>query len=431
MPFRPLSVLLVLMALAAGPALAQVPDKAAAELDAAKTTIDRVDARLGRGELDDASLQQFRGEIDPVAGRMNALANDLAPRIAAVKDRLAQLGPKPDDKGGASEAPAITSERGAQQTLFDDLDATAKRARVLVVQAGQVSDTIVARRRALFAHALFKRSASLASPNLWAEVVAEAPGDLASVAALARNWGQVAYDGLSVGSRIALGSLLALIALGYYPAWRVAVRVRSRDPGARPSRFHKGIAALRVAAATAVVPVAAALALGALVVVFDLPNLLEPIGTSLTISIAVVAVGTGLARGVMAPKSPNWRLPAVSDFTARTVYHLTITVTAIVATEHVAEAVNDLIKVGVPAAIATRGLGAMAVAVAIVLALRRSWLRRHAAAARDEPADDHWGALLRASGRAVAAALLVAVLIGYVALAAFLVEQIIDRKSVV
>ncbi len=424
MPRRRLLVLLLLSALVATTARAQAPGQVAGDLDRAKQVIDAVDQRLVRGELSDAALQQLRTEIDPVSAQMNGVAADLAPRIAAVKDRLAQLGPKPDASAGATEAPAVSDERTAQQKLFDDLDATAKRARVLAVQASQVSDTVVGRRRALFAHDLFARSASLLSPGLWSAVASEAPDDAGRVAVLTENWGRAAYDGLSPWRRLALGLLLALLVALYYPAWRVAVRLRGRDPAAKPSRLRKAMGALRVAVVTGAVPIGAVLALGGLVNLFDLPTLLQPLGVALTVAVTVVAVGTGLARGLFAPKSANWRLPPVDDATAKNVYHLTITTTAIVAAVHVVEAVNDFIGVGVPTAIATRGLGSLAVAAALGLALRRAWQRRHEAARRG-PASQRWSTLLRMAGRAASLTLLFCVLVGFVAFSAFLVEQLI------
>ncbi|RYC32788.1 mechanosensitive ion channel family protein [Lichenibacterium minor] len=416
------SLLSLALCLLVAPAFAQAPNKAAGDIDMAKQTIDAVDGRLARGDLGDAVLQQLRGQVDPIAGQMNAVAADLAPRLAAVKDRLAQLGPKPDDKGGAGEAQSVTDERAAQQKLFDDLDATQKRAKVLAVQAAQVSDTIVGRRRALFAHDLFTRSSSLLSPGLWRAVAAEAPDDLGRVATLASNWTQAAYGGLPPAHRAALGLLLLLVALLYYPAWRIAVGLRGRDPTAKPSRLLKAVWALRVAAATAAVPVGAMLAVGVLVSLFDLPTLLESLGTALTVAVAAVSVGIGLARGLFAPKSPNWRLPPIDDATARNLYHLTIQSTVIVASVHMVEAVNDFIGVGVPVAIATRGLGAAAVTVALALALRRSWLRR-AEAERRGAAGQRWATLLRTAGRALGLALLVSVLVGFIAFAAFLIEQ--------
>ena len=145
-PARPSRTALVLFPLAAlllcivsivasGPLAAQVPTKAAGDLDAAKGTIDMIESRLTRSDMSDAVLQQLRGQVDPVVVQMNAVVSELNPRIDAAKARLAQLGPQPDPKSGTTEAPDIAKEREAQQSLFNDLDATAKRAKVMAVQA--------------------------------------------------------------------------------------------------------------------------------------------------------------------------------------------------------------------------------------------------------------------------------------------------------
>ena len=143
-----LAILLASMLMVLGPARvmgqAQAPISPQARLDDAKGTLDRVETTLTQGELTEAQLQALRGDVDPVGLEMTALAGELAPRIDAAKARLAQLGPKPD--ANAPPEPAdVSAERGAQDKLFDDLDATVKRARVLAVQASQISDGIGAR----------------------------------------------------------------------------------------------------------------------------------------------------------------------------------------------------------------------------------------------------------------------------------------------
>ena len=423
---RRLSILSLLACIVAAPVSAQVPTKAAGDLDSAKSTIDMIEARLTRSDMSDAVLQQLRAQIDPVAVQMGGVVSELSPRIDAAKARLAQLGPKPDPKTGTAEAPDIAKERDAQQTLFNDLDATAKRAKVMAVQAGQISDTILARRRALFAHDLFTRSTSLLDPALWTAVGAEMTDRQSQVADLVDDWFTASLLRLSLWRRWMLCVLIGGIVLAYWPVWRVAVRARSRNADADPTRLRKSLGALRVAFFTAIVPVGAVLGLAALAQIFDLPNSLQRLWTALTVGVSVVAVGTGLSRGLLAPKSPNWRLPPVSDATAKSLYHLTISITAIEAIQHVVESVSDLVTVSVQTAIATKGLAALAVVVVIGAALRRAWLRRHAAEVPASQApSDHWAALLRLTGRIIALVLLAAVMVGYVAFAAFMVEQLI------
>ena len=419
--------LLALVFLAFPPALAQeqVSPSAGAKLDALKAAIDGVEARLGRGDLSDATLVTLRNEIDPVAAQATGIATQLAPRVEAVKARLTQLGPAPDPKA-PPEPTEVSKERAAQQKLFDDLDATAKRAKVLAVQASQISDGLVARRRALFTHALLARSASLFSPALWSGVAADLPSDYRALSTLTVDFTEASWNKLSVLQRGGLGGLLALLALLYWPSWLVACRIRSRGETADPSRLRKALAAIRVAVATASVPIVAVLALGGIVELFGLPTQFQQIGHALTIGVAVVAVMTGISRGLLAPKSPNWRLVPLSDIGAKALYHVTISVSVVVAVQKLVEAINELIGVAVPTAVATRGLGAFAVAIVLLLETRKA--HRAAAVVKDmarTPQMNHWTTILRLIAWSIIAALIGAAVVGYVAFASFLVEQVI------
>ena len=424
-----LAIVLALMLMVLGPtqvmAQAQAPISPQARLDDAKGTLDRVETTLTHGELTEAQLQALRGDVDPVGLEMTALAGELAPRIDAAKARLAQLGPKPE--ANAPPEPAdVSAERGAQDKLFNDLDATVKRARVLAVQASQISDGIGARLRAAFAHALFERAPSLLSPSLWQAVLRELPYDYRAVMSETSDFSAAAWRRLDVWERFTLPALLALLVVLYWPVWQLAVRVRSRKVEATPSRLRKAMAALRVAVATAAVPVGAVLALGGLVTLFDLPTQFHRIGLSLSLGVSVVAAMTGLARGLLAPKSPNWRLVPIADFGAKTLYHVVISICCVVAVEKLIEAVNELIGVALPTAIATRGLGALGVAGVLLFEIRKG--RRLRAAAKDVVATaemQHWAAIMRLVAWAIVLVLIGSVLVGYVAFASFVVEQII------
>ena len=406
-------------------AQSEPPISPQARLDEAKGAIDRIESGLTRGDLKDAELQSLRADIDPVTAQMDALAAELAPRVEAAKARLAQLGPKPD-ANATPEPPEVSTERGAQDKLFNDLDATVKRAKVLAVQAGQISDGIAARRRALFAHALFERAPSLLSPTLWLAVLKELPADTRAVRVLTEDFVTASWRKLDVWQKILLPSLVGLVILVSWPAWRLAVRVRSRDETAAPSRLGKALAALRVAVATAAVPTAAAFGIGGILDLFGLPMQFRQIGQAIGLGVGVVAVMTGLARGLMAPKSPNWRLPPISDIGARALYGAAIAISSVVAVEKVIEASNDVIAVALPTAVATRGLGAVGVVLVLLTSVRKG--RKRMAAAKDfSPTAEmqHWAAVLRLLASIAIVVIVVAVAIGYVTLASFLVDQLI------
>ena len=83
---------------------------------------------------------------------------------------------KPVDPVAASSVTAVVNaEWTEQRKLYDDIDATLKRARSLQIEARQTLVAIIARQRSLFAKTLFLRSRPLFSPSLWRDALADAP----------------------------------------------------------------------------------------------------------------------------------------------------------------------------------------------------------------------------------------------------------------
>ena len=76
----------------------------------------------------------MRQQIDPVSDAVGDAVDRLTPRLADIKTRLDQLGPKPADSA-PPESPAVTAERADQQKLYNDTGELLKRARLLAVQA--------------------------------------------------------------------------------------------------------------------------------------------------------------------------------------------------------------------------------------------------------------------------------------------------------
>ncbi|MDX7952769.1 DUF3772 domain-containing protein [Lichenihabitans sp. Uapishka_5] len=399
----------------------------AARLDADKAVVDRIEAALGRTDVSDATLQQFRADIDPVSTDLQALVTDLAPRLDAAKARLDQLGPKPADKA-ATEAADITTERQAQEKLYSDLDATVKRAKVLSVQADQLSDTVAGRRRALFARSVLERSASLLSPALWMAVAKDLPSDVRALVYLGQDWWS-GVIGKAEGWKVSVVAvLIGILAIIFWPALRISRRFKHRHPEAKPTRLKQALFALWVAFVTMAIPtllVAAAFGVlnGADFVTFRL----QPIARSIQLGTLVVGTMAGLARGLLAPGLPNWRLIKISDASARSLNALTIAIAAIVATFELLAAFNDAIAVALPTAVAVRGIGVLLVAVAMARTLHR--IDRIVGAmdqgAVPQSAARNWSGPARILGWTVATVLGVALLTGYVAFGSFITKQIV------
>jgi potassium-dependent mechanosensitive channel len=380
-----------------------------------------IDAAFKSPSLSDSDLQRLRADSDPLATEVQSVIAELAPKLEASVKRLAELTPKSKDK--AAEADAVTSELTAEQKIHDDLDADLRSARALSLQVDDDNARIGAARRALFAQQTFQRTSSILSPLLWVSVVREAPGDIATLGGLLYDWLR------GVAGRLthlqALGLIGLTIAFGVIAApirW-AARRVIARHPAATaPSKLRRALAAIWTALVLGAIPLLGLLAVAYALDAFDLSDpRLQGLQDAILDGLKLMFVANALARGLLAPGQPAWRLIAMNDRVAARVFRFWLSVAGIVAVEKVLEVTADVVAASLSASVAARGLGAALVVVLMGRLLRTTALP---AAAPGSPPRDGW-----APGRTLfwllGVTMLVAVLVGYIAFATFIVAQLI------
>src|SRR3954454_8607090 len=302
------------------------------------------------------------------------------------------------------------------------------RAGLLKPQATtQVSD----RRRTLFTRALFERTYSILSPDLWAAAARNFPRDLTAL-------GIAAQDTIDRSVREArLGDLLLLgLALGAAVGLTVGRRYRAlrflpRDPASHePPRGRHLLAAVGVLLLGAVPPAAGTLLIaGALDATNILPPRIQPVALILLGSFAFVAFVNALAQAILAPGGASWRLVPLGDKGAARVARFAVVIAAIVAAGKTLEALNQAIVAALPLTVLARGVFALAAALALA-----ELLRRFAITTSDEaaslgpyiPTETEAGSgLVRIVGWAAVVMVILSVLVGYVAFASFLVDQLV------
>jgi potassium-dependent mechanosensitive channel len=396
-------------------------------LDKLSASLKQIEASLERHDLTDADLLALRQHIDPISDAVASALDRLTPRSAEIKARLDQLGPKPDDSA-PPESPAVTAERANQQKLYNDTDELSKRARLLAVEADQTGATITARRRALFTRSLFARATSIANPALWVDVWHEEPGAAAAIKALFSEW-IVGINNRLDGQRTPVfWGGLALILLLYLPLLWLARRILARNPAVtEPSRFRKILGAWWVALVIVVPAAAMIFVIGLVFRSFDLTNArLQPFIQACGEAVIRIAAAAGLARGLVAPTRPNWRLPKLNDAVAGGVVRAAISLACIVSVTRLFEALDDIIDAPLPVAVAMRVLAATVAAIMLGIEL---WGFGGGASADDclgpEVAKQRdWFDLLRLATWGVTFAITISVLTGYAAFASFLTEQL-------
>jgi small-conductance mechanosensitive channel len=456
-----------------------VIDKDNKTLDRARATLDEVGTALVHAGASDGELRRLRERVEPLPLDLQNVIDHLTPRLQAIEARLEQLGtPSPDAKSdAAAPAPAapaaaqpavkpalapipgkaapaktdakvssaatqgatppsvkpadpnvassvtavVNAEWTEQRKLYDDIDATLKRARSLQIEARQTLVAIIARQRALFAKTLFLRSRPLFSPGLWKDAAADAPRVAAAAAVFFEERAANFASRVSGAHKAELLGVVVLILLSIPLSVTFARRMaaRAREVTA-PAKLKQAFAVAWVALTTSAVPLVAVMALTSAIEAFDIADAaLEPILTRFFEGVGRIAVTYGVARAVLAPGAPRWRLVDPGDPLARRLTRLAVGIVATMSGVRLLEQIEETVQAGLSVAILTRGLGALLCAAFVVATLRR-FPRGQAA---ETNAGRDWLSLTRLLGFAAVATVLVACALGYVTFANFFIVQ--------
>jgi small-conductance mechanosensitive channel len=402
-------------------------ERVQARLDAARAELTQGQAALRRRNLSQTELQDLRARVDPVMEGLREIVADIGPRVDAAKNLLEQLGPKPKD--GAAEGVDVARDRAEREAAVARLDDTQRVARALLAQAEQLTTQISDRRRTAFASALFERSYSLVSPDLWVSAATSIPRDLKALQIVVQDAAS-RFQGRSSPATLTLLGLAIGAAVAFHIARRhIAPRLVRRSAGATEVNKRR-----KVRTALGILLFEAAPAAGGSFVVYQLllladlfPGRLYPVLAALLGGLAFIAFARGATDAILAPDRPAWRLAPMSDGPAGWTATFAVAFATTIITGKVLEALNQTIAAGLPLTIATR-----AVVVFVAAGLLAELLRRFAV--RVETDDSCLGPYVsnepalagpaRLLGWGIVAAVVVGLLGGYVAFASFLIDQV-------
>lgn len=424
-PLAGLWVGLVLALLAFGSVLHAQEDPNA-HLDKLKASLDAIETQLRPDNLGEDSLTDLAAKLPPLRDEASGVADDLAPRLQQIDDALGQLGPKPES---GAESPDVAADRAAQTKQRQSVDDTIRRARLLVVRADQIADTIRGRQRDLFADRILVRSRSLLEPSLWIEALAEAPRHISAIETLTTNWSAMA---VANADPVRISFFVLSLVLAVVLAWPVRRLIqawgqRFAVEQAPATRLRRSAYAFWVVVVTTAAPGLAALSvyLGLTLTRF-VPEAMLPLLRAVVWMTCFVAFATGLGRALLAPGRASWRLPAISDELVQRVKPYPLWISVVAALGVVLTVFNSTIGTALASAIVANGIAAMVLAAVFVLFLRALRKGRLQAQEASRPGGDDWiAAVVRLLAWATIAIAVVAVVTGYTALALFLVRQLV------
>lgn len=427
---RGLALAFAALLLAAAGAFAQpTAEGVDARLDAMRAEVDRIQKGLD-GEPGDEALQDLLGSALATQAAADKIADELSPTLKNVEARLGEIGPGPAGRGSA-EAPDIAEQRSNLEKSRKTLDAQVKLARLLAVEGQQAAEQITQLRRARFNARLGERTASILSSRFWFELRDSLPRDAVRLRQLGTDLGTAAAaTPLGVWAMLALGAALAASLRTFSARWAIAI-VSTRVP---PGRLRRSLLALSLALMSLLGFGFAAhfLRLG---FTWTAPPP-EPVQALLNSAVGLVcfcAYVEGAGRALLSARRPSWRLPPLYDTVAQGLRHYPLLLATVTGVGWIAERIAATVNAGLATAVAINDLVALSLGLVIAQALRRGEMLRRAARAAlsdgaAQPSSWVWIGALGLWLAVVAA--LACLLVGYVALGAFVVKQVAWIASV-
>ncbi len=405
-------------------------------VDALRERFDAIPAKIG----EDDDYRQWLSDVSAIGTAASQVAARRAEALADVDSRLAGLGPAPD-KGASAEAPDVAQQRSALTKERSGIDSELKLARLIAVDAEQRSADIVRQRRELFQTALTTRIDSPLTGTFWRNVRSSFPSDWMRLQSLGYELQEAVKKAWEPAHRtgfvVSLAMALFVAVAGTWLAERLLLRLApARLP---PGRLRRSLLAFAsVVVHTMLLGLAAQLAWSGLTVEGGLSPRLQAFERATMQLVVFAAFMIALGHALISRKRSSWRLTALSDELATRLspYPWWLALTALLGGLIIE--INRVVGASLSAEVSAHTVSALLMALVILCALRH--LRAPSSSAAQEGGDGEpaagqaqeapaprpiWVGLLVAGAAATACAILVLLVLGFVALAHMLAGQMV------
>lgn len=306
-------------AAASQPAVPAPPSIAAlgAEVDQADAQTQSIAVGARLRTLDDAGLLSRLAAIPGIQSELDDALSALEPRLQYADARLAELG-SPPAPGQPAEDPEIAKERQSILKLRRSIDTEVKQAHLVSVEVKQLEDFLTTRRRDLFSERLWQHDRSPLDYRFWSQVTAAWRGDAAHTAGhFGSNRGTVqAWAPLQMAGWASAILLAILIAVGGRLFLDRFGRARASRIGA-PTRLRRSVLALWIVGVALVTTLLGSLVLRAtLGAILPASTMIDAVVTILIQSVVFASLFAGLGRALLSPGMPDWRLAPLPDAVA-------------------------------------------------------------------------------------------------------------------
>ncbi len=399
------------------------PVNAEQALDQLRARITAIQTSLKENEeLPDATLSQMKADVLAGGAEADRIAKEVEPQLLSVQARLAELG-APDS--ATTEVKDVAVQRAQLEKNNSTFDAQVKLARLLSVEAEQVSEQISTLRRARLQARLGERTSSILSTRFWEQLNKELPQNLQRMRALTDDVGRAARQtSVQIWASIAIG-VVVLILLRLWSGRAMLAFTSTRVPH---GRLRRSVHALIITLLSVVTPflITELLKLG---LRWD-DGLSDKAIDFLGSVIGFICFGgfvAGLGYALLSPGRPSWRLPPLHDRLAHRMRKFPLAFAIVVVLVWVTELLSTVINVGLTTAVAVNCLVALLLGATIALGMQRAehaWRRIRLEDPDHAGATPFWVRMAAIVIWTTLAISIIGLLTGYVAFGSFLVKQI-------
>lgn len=419
----------------APPAIAPVPEPKAAGIpvedlvrpvNSLNTEIEAAENNLEQSPGAQRDLAALRAKIEKIESNAKSAAESLKPRLEEVRSQIAKLGAPPTGEE-PPEAADVAAERQRLNGIAAQIDGAIKKAALIELRARQLVSRVQHARQGIFTRFLFRQTDTPLQWKVWVQAGDQLPLASRQVGFILSNWWSVAKHQVP--------GLLAVIgaALLSYVGLRLLMRrlIRSRlDEGGPsvPSPAQRAVAAAWVTPALAL-PAVTALVL--IYIGFDELGLLywqvERFAQAALFPLFVMIAIRALARALLQPNRPRWRLFDLADSSARTMCLAVEGIAVVYALDYLAQRLVSILSLPLSTSIVAAFIASLLYAVLLALIARTPVKPLSAGPGEAVSRWRPYGLKVPTIGLAL---LLVATsLFGYVALGRFIVTQLLTTGA--
>jgi potassium efflux system protein len=404
-------------------------EEAASELDRAEIILESVETILSQSLITPQLLSDQRDRVETAKTIIESALENVTPELDRALLRVQELTPS-EAETGIPESPDLIAERAQEQSVVSILEAVQRPAQVLNLQAETLLETISERRLEQFTEQTFERTRPLVAPGLWGDGLTQAPVFFEVFGTYLSDWWQhLTRQGWLAAATPFLMVLFVFVAAR--PLRKRLLSLSRKDRTDNVPQSAKILSGVWIVLIYLLVPAVALAGFYLVLQAFEaLPQRFEPlfyVFTSLTLTASFVI---GLLVALLSPYKPAWRITPVQDGAAEKLVALLSITIVLRACWIFIEEIGDILRVSLDFLTLLNLLSSVFIAAMLFIALRI--LKKGLQA----PGDDAgllsviWRWLVPVAWLAGVIVIIAAVM-GFGALAAFIIRQMIWSLMVV